>query len=127
MAERSSTVNVTELIDLRPVTTLQIRVTILCAMLIFLDGIDIIVIGLAAPSLAATVGVPVSSFGPVFGIGQAGIMLGVLTFGPLGDRIGRKRLVIGCALLFAVFTLLTARATSFDELLAFRLLAGLGL
>lgn len=127
MAERSSTINVTELIDLRPLTELPIRVTLLCAVAIFLDGIDIIVIGLAAPSLAAAIGVPVSSFGPVFGIGQAGIMLGVLTFGPLGDRIGRKRLVIGCALLFAVFTLLTARATSFDELLAFRLLAGLGL
>lgn len=68
MAERSSTVNVTELIDLRPLTELQIRVTVLCALTIFLDGMDTIVIGLAAPALAAAIGVPVSSFGPVFGM-----------------------------------------------------------
>jgi MFS transporter, AAHS family, 4-hydroxybenzoate transporter len=127
MSERSSTINVTELIDLRPLTELQIRVTILCALTIFLDGIDIIVIGLVAPSLAAAIGVNVSSFGPVFGIGQAGVLLGVLTFGPLGDRLGRKRLVIGSTLLFAIFTFLTVQTTSFGELLAFRFLTGLGL
>lgn len=127
MAERSSTINVTELIDLRPVTELQIRVTILCALTIFLDGIDTIIIGLVAPSLAGAVGANVSSFGPIFGIGQAGVLLGVLVFGPLGDRIGRKRLVIGCALMFAIFTFLTARAGSFDALLVYRFLNGLGL
>jgi AAHS family 4-hydroxybenzoate transporter-like MFS transporter len=127
MAERDSTINVTELIDLRPLTELQIRVTILCALTIFLDGMDTIVIGLVAPSLAGTIGVNVATFGPVFGTGQAGILLGVLTFGPLGDRLGRKRLLIGCALLFAVFTLLTVWTTSFDELLVFRFFTGLGL
>jgi AAHS family 4-hydroxybenzoate transporter-like MFS transporter len=127
MPERSSTINVTELIDLRPLTELQIRVTILCALTIFLDGIDTIVIGLVAPSLAAAIGAGVNSFGPVFGIGQGGILLGVLTFGPLGDRFGRKRLVIGSALLFAIFSLLTAWTTSFDELLVFRFFTGLGL
>jgi MFS transporter, AAHS family, 4-hydroxybenzoate transporter len=127
MSETSSTINVTEIIDQRPLTELQIRVVILCALTIFLDGIDTIVIGLVAPSLAAAIGAGVSSFGPVFGIGQAGILLGVLTFGPLGDRFGRKRLVIGAALLFAVFTLLTAWTKSFDQLLVFRLFTGLGL
>jgi AAHS family 4-hydroxybenzoate transporter-like MFS transporter len=127
MTERTSTINVTELIDLRPVTELQIRVTILCALTIFLDGIDVIVIGLVAPSLAAAIGVSVTSFGPVFGIGQAGILVGVLTFGPLGDRFGRKRLLIGSILLFATFTLLTIWTTSFDELLVFRFFTGLGL
>ncbi|MGB7175354.1 MAG: MFS transporter [Xanthobacteraceae bacterium] len=127
MTERTSTVNVTELIDLRPITELQIRVTLLCALTIFLDGIDVIVIGLVAPSLAAAIGVSVTSFGPVFGIGQAGVLVGVLTFGPLGDRFGRKRLVIGSMLLFATFTLLTIWTTSFNELLVVRFLAGLGL
>lgn len=127
MPTEAKTINVTELIDLRPITELQIRVTILCALTIFLDGIDTIVIGLVAPSLAAAMGAHVSSFGPVFGIGQAGVLIGVLVFGPLGDRLGRKRLVVGCALLFAVFTFLTARANSFEALLIFRFFNGLGL
>ena len=127
MSERASTVNVTELIDLRPVTELQVRVALLCALTIFLDGIDVIVIGLVAPSLAAAIGVNVTSFGPVFGIGQAGVLIGVLTFGPLGDRFGRKRLVIASMILFATFTLLTIWTTSFNELLVVRFLTGLGL
>jgi MFS transporter, AAHS family, 4-hydroxybenzoate transporter len=127
MSERAPPINVTELIDLRPLTELQIRVTLLCALTIFLDGIDVIVIGLVAPSLAAAIGVGVTSFGPVFGIGQAGILVGVLTFGPLGDRFGRKRLVIGSILLFATFTLLTIWTTSFNELLLVRFFTGLGL
>jgi MFS transporter, AAHS family, 4-hydroxybenzoate transporter len=122
-----SSINVTELIDQRPLTELQIRVVILCALTIFLDGIDTIMIGLVAPSIAPTIGVNVNLFGPIFGIGQAGILLGVLTAGPLGDRVGRKRLVIGCTLLFATFTLLTAWVQSFDELLALRFMTGLGL
>ncbi len=127
MSERASTINVTELIDLRPLTELQIRVTLLRALTIFLDGIDVIVIGLVTPSLAAAIGVSITSFGPVFGIGQAGILVGVLTLGPLGDRFGRKRLVIGSILLFATFTLLTIWTTSFNELLLVRFFTGLGL
>jgi AAHS family 4-hydroxybenzoate transporter-like MFS transporter len=127
MPEASSTINVTELIDQRPLTELQIRVVALCALMIFLDGADTIMMGLVAPSLAATIGVGANSFGPVFGISQAGILLGVLAFGPLGDRFGRKRLVIGATLLFAIFTLATVWARSFDELLALRFLTGIGL
>jgi MFS transporter, AAHS family, 4-hydroxybenzoate transporter len=127
MATKSSTINVTELIDRRPLTELQIRVIVLCALAIFLDGADTIMLGLVAPSIAATIGVSVSSFGPIFGSSQAGILIGVLAFGPLGDRFGRKRLVIGCSLLFAIFTLVTAWTKSFDELLTLRFITGLGL
>jgi MFS transporter, AAHS family, 4-hydroxybenzoate transporter len=127
MPAESSTINVTELIDRRPLTELQIRVIALCALAIFLDGADTIMLGLVAPSIAATIGVSVSSFGPIFGSSQAGILIGVLAFGPLGDRLGRKRLVIGCGLLFATFTLVTAWTKSFDQLLALRFITGLGL
>ena len=127
MPGASSTINVTEVIDQRPLTELQIRVVFLCALMIFLDGADTIMLGLVAPSIAATLGVSPSSFGPVFGISQAGILLGVLTFGPLGDRFGRKRLVIGATLLFAILTLATVWIKSFDQLLVLRFLTGLGL
>ena len=95
--------------------------------MIFLDGIDLIMIGLTAPSIAAAIGVKVTSFGPVFGIGQVGLVIGVLVFGPLGDRFGRKRLIIGSMLLFAIFTLLIVWTTTFNQLLVYRFLAGLGL
>ena len=56
-----------------------------------------------------------------------GATLGAASFGPLADFLGRKTLLIIAAVLFGVFTILTASANSVPMLLLFRLLAGLGL
>lgn len=52
-----------------------------------------------------------------FGVAQ-------LVYGPLADRFGRKRLLIGCMLFYAVFALLCGLAGSFVLLLAARTLHG---
>jgi MFS transporter, AAHS family, 4-hydroxybenzoate transporter len=120
-------VNVTELIDGRPFSRLAMLVLIQCAIIILLDGTDSIAIGLTAPSIAKSIGVNMASFGPIFAIGQAGVMVGALLLGPLADRFGRKSMIIGAAAAFGVFTLLTAFCTSYEQLFVCRLLAGLGL
>jgi len=53
-------------------------------------------------------------------------MLGALTFGPIADRLGRRRVIVICTLLFGLFTLATAFAHSVNSLIALRFLAGLG-
>ena len=47
--------------------------------------------------------------------------------GMLADRVGRKRMLIFCALLFGVFTVLQASITSVGELALFRFIGGLGM
>jgi DHA1 family bicyclomycin/chloramphenicol resistance-like MFS transporter len=47
-----------------------------------------------------------------------------LAFGPLADRFGRKRLMIGCMILYACFAALSGLATSFALLLVARTLHG---
>jgi len=47
--------------------------------------------------------------------------------GPLADRIGRKWPIVFATLTFATFAIATGRATTFDQLVAFRFLTGLGL
>jgi AAHS family 4-hydroxybenzoate transporter-like MFS transporter len=54
-------------------------------------------------------------------------MIGALTFGPLGDRFGRKRCLIAAVILFGICTILTASVTSYGGLLAVRFAAGIGL
>jgi DHA1 family bicyclomycin/chloramphenicol resistance-like MFS transporter len=48
-----------------------------------------------------------------------------IAYGPLADRFGRKRLLVGCMILYAGFALLCGLAPSFGLLLAARLLNGI--
>src|SRR3982075_1249644 len=54
-------------------------------------------------------------------------MIGALIFGPLADRIGRKKIIILSTLAFGIGTLATAFIRDVNTLLAIRFLTGLGL
>lgn len=98
-----------------------------CAAVALLDGFDLQIIGLAAPSLARTLGIAPGLLGAVLSAALAGLAVGGLAVAPLADRVGR-RTVLGVAVVcFAVFTLATAVAPGFGTLVAARFLTGLGL
>jgi AAHS family 4-hydroxybenzoate transporter-like MFS transporter len=126
MSEPGST-NISALIDEHALSALQVLTFVLGALVILFDGANTISISVAAPQMAAALGLPVSSFGPVFSAGQAGLLAGSLALGPLADRWGRKGLVTASTALFGIFALLTVLASSFEQLLVYRLLTGLGL
>jgi AAHS family 4-hydroxybenzoate transporter-like MFS transporter len=124
---RSGEIDVTRLIDERPLTGFQIGIILCCALVSALDGIDTQSIGVAAPFIAASLGIKMPDFGPIFSAALLGATIGAATFGPLADRLGRKTLLIFATVLFGVFTILTALANSVPMLYALRLLAGIGL
>ena len=118
---------VSEILDHRPLSRMQISTFLLCGVVLILDGFDAQSLGFLAPSIAKSVHVPISTFGPIFGAALFGLMIAAMISGPIADRWGRKWTVIVSSLMFGAFTLLTARSVSFNELLAFRFLTGLGL
>jgi MFS transporter, AAHS family, 4-hydroxybenzoate transporter len=122
---RSLTIN--EIIDQRPLSRFQVRTIVLCGVVLVLEGFDAQCIGFLAPPISDTLGVPLRTFGPIFAAGLVGLMVAAMAIGPIADRWGRKWPVVISTLAFAVFTLLTARVTSFNELLILRFLTGLGL
>jgi MFS transporter, AAHS family, 4-hydroxybenzoate transporter len=124
---QGSDVNVTRLIDDSPLTRFQIGVIACCALVNLFDGADTQSIGVAAPFIAAELGIEIANFKWIFSSTLVGATLGAATFGPLADRFGRKTLLIVAAVLIGVFTVLTALATSVPMLIGFRVLAGLGL
>ncbi len=126
MPETQAT-DVTAQIDARPLGALQIRTLILCGLAALLDGLDLQSIGLAAPGIIATLHVPPRSFGLVFSAALLGLMLGAFCLGPVADRFGRRRILIGALVIIGAFTFATAYATSFEMLLVLRFLAGIGL
>ncbi|HYA74810.1 MAG TPA: MFS transporter [Roseiarcus sp.] len=126
MSERP-VANVMQMIEERGLAGAQVLVIALCALVALFDGMDLQSIGLAAPLMTAALHVAPQAFGPVFSAALAGLALGALALGPLADRIGRKRVLIGATLGFGVFTLCTAFAGGLGELLVYRFLTGVGL
>ena len=120
-------INVTELVDRSPYGRLQWTTFTLCLLCLIVDGFDVQALGYTAPSLIRQWGVPGAALGPVFAAGNFGVLLGALFCSMLADRIGRRPVLIGATFFFAVMTLLTARATSIEQLLVLRLVAGIGM
>jgi MFS transporter, AAHS family, 4-hydroxybenzoate transporter len=126
-SESSVAIDVTKLIDRSGLSGPQIIVVVLCGLVAILDGADSTSIAIAASPIADLLNFPVSAFGLIFAAGTLGAMLGAMTFGPLADRYGRKRLLVVATILFGIFTILIAHAQSYSVLVLYRVIAGFGL
>ena len=120
-------VNVSRIIDQSRVNRFHWGIFVLCSLCLIMDGFDVQAMGYVAPALLADWKLPNPALGPVFSAGLFGILIGSLVFSMLADKIGRRPVLIGAALYFAILTLVTARANSVPELLAIRFIAGIGL
>jgi MFS transporter, AAHS family, 4-hydroxybenzoate transporter len=127
MAQASGVIDVAGFIDEQPVGRFQIRLILACASVLFLDGFDTQAIGYVAPDLARDWGLARGALGPVFSAGLFGLMIGALVFGPVADRIGRKRIIVFSTAAFGIGTLATVFAQDIPSLLVIRFLTGLGL
>jgi MFS transporter, AAHS family, 4-hydroxybenzoate transporter len=120
-------INVSELIDAQPIGRFQLRVFLLCAAVLFVDGFDVQSITYIAPALSREWGLARGALGPTFSAGLFGVMLGALLIAPLADRIGRRRVIVYSCIAFGIGTLLTVWVGSLSQLLVLRLVTGLGL
>jgi AAHS family 4-hydroxybenzoate transporter-like MFS transporter len=106
---------------------LQIRVVALCSLIQICDGYDVGSIGWAVPSLTHAWNVPPSAFALAFLWSNLGVMAGALSSGPIGDRFGRKPLLLASIAIFGLASLLSAFAGSLGVLSVLRFFTGLGI
>lgn len=102
---------------------------LVCWLLVVFDGYDLIVYGTVQATLIEHTdwGLTKATAGTVGSVAFAGMLVGAILAGRLSDGLGRKRAVLGCAVVFSVFTVACAVAPNAPVFALFRFLAGLGL
>ncbi|MEA3012550.1 MAG: transporter, family, 4-hydroxybenzoate transporter [Sphingomonadales bacterium] len=126
-ASYAQAIAVGAVIDAAPLRGVQLRLLAIVAAVMILEGIDIQCISFVAPAILADWQIEPSAFGAVFSVGLIGALVGAAVLGPLGDRFGRKPIIIANILFFALGTLLTPLAWDVQSLTVIRFLTSLGL
>ena len=122
---QGKTFDVGKFIDDQRIGATQLLVLVLCAVVMICDGYDVFVMGFVLQPIAADFKVSPAAITPVFVIQNLGLALGTVLIGPFADRFGRRWIMIGSAASFGLLTLAVTRASSVDELIALRFVAGL--
>lgn len=102
---------------------------LVCWLLVVFDGYDLIVYGTVQSSLISETGWGLSkaTAGTIGSMAFLGMMIGAIFAGRMADSWGRRRTILGCAIIFSIFTILCAFAPNAAVFGALRLLAGIGL
>ena len=103
------------------------RYIVLAAMGAFLDGYDLLVIGIALLTLRGHFDMTSTETGLVTAAAFAGMAIGAFFFGSLADRFGRKPLFLIDLILFIVVAILSGLVQNIEQLIVIRFVMGLAI
>ncbi len=93
----------------------------------FFGFVDIVSIGLALPKLVTTFHISLTTANYAITTSLIGYIIGAIVVSIFADHFGRKPALIMALLLFSIGSLLCGLSASFDDLLFWRFVTGLGL
>ena len=97
-----------------------------CLFIILFDGYDFAINCVVLPLLMQDWGLSAVQAGMLASTALAGMMFGAMFFGSLADKIGRKKVIMICIVLFSGLTFAGGFASNPTEFGILRFLAGLG-
>jgi benzoate transport len=113
-------------IDEGPISPFQATAIGLCVVLNMLDGFDVLVMAFTASEVAKEWSLSGASLGALLSAGLFGMSGGSLFVAPWADRYGRRATTLVCLGLITLGMLLSSLAQSPAQLLALRVLTGVG-
>jgi len=123
----SNTIQVDDLIDRQQLTGRTWFLLILLLFALLCDGFDLQLLAFAAPRLAKEWGIEPQALRYVISANLLGMMFGAMFLGNMGDRFGRKRVIVAGTLLYALMSLACLLAANPLQLGILRFVTGLGL
>jgi AAHS family 4-hydroxybenzoate transporter-like MFS transporter len=123
----SNTLDVSAVIERQKLNGFLVRLAAVSWIITFFDGFDGNLISFASPYFRAEYHLSTIQTGNIFSMGLFGTMVGGFVLGYLGDRIGRRPMVIFATAAFGVLTMCFAFANSYGSLFALRFIDGLPL
>ncbi|OWW22514.1 MFS transporter [Noviherbaspirillum denitrificans] len=120
------TLEVNQIIDGARFTKFHWTVMCLCALLLIFDGYDLFIYGAVLPVLMKEWNLTPVQAGALGSYALFGMMFGAFVFGPLADRVGRKKGVAISFVLFSISTFMSGFAATPGEFGIYRFIAGLG-
>ncbi|EBS4088829.1 MFS transporter [Salmonella enterica subsp. enterica serovar Newport] len=114
-------------LESQPLNKFHIILTIICLLILTLDGFDMTIMGFVAPSLMDEWEIGHDVLGVAMSSGLLGLACGALVGGTIADQFGRKNVIFCAVLLFGVLSIASAWSPDIETLIILRFLTGLGL
>lgn len=120
-------IDVNDVIDNATFNKFHWKVLFWCTLIIIFDGYDLVIYGVVLPILMDQWDLNPYVAGLLGSSALFGMMFGAMGFGMLSDRLGRKKVIITCVVLFSVTTVINGFATTPWQFGILRFIAGLGI
>ncbi len=120
-------VDVSQVIEQQKLGRFLIGLVLVSWIITFFDGLDSNLISFAAPYFGAQYHLSKLQLGNIFSMGLFGTMVGGFALGYLGDRVGRRPMVVLATALFGILTICFTLANSYWSLVSLRFIDGLPL
>lgn len=120
-------IQINETIDRSRFRGFHLSLIVWCFFIILMDGYDVVIYGSIVPSLMEEWSISPVTAGAIGSYTAAGTAVGAVVFGLMADKIGRKKVIMICTIMFSLFTALSTFAGGPVLFTIMRVIAGLGL
>lgn len=120
-------INIQPFLDNARFNAFHKRILLCTAFIIIFDGYDLGIYGTVLPILMKTWNLTPIEAGSLASYALFGMMFGAFFFGTIGNRIGLKKAIIICIILFSSFTFFCGFAQTPTLFAIFRFIAGIGI